>query len=87
MKTEPTWHPLLATRETRPGLWHLTDPGGRDYGTIEIRRTPDGPRYRCVFRNDVIGWATSLKLGCERIHAAYLRSHGPQGGPKQGPGT
>ena len=56
---------------------------GLVYGSIEIRRVMNGTdvRYRASFRGEVIGWSTSLKLACEKVHQAFLRSHGPGGGP------
>lgn len=61
----------------------MLDSSGRQYGTIEIRRVMNDTdtRYRVTYRADVIGWATSLKLACEQVHRAFLRSHGPGGGP------
>ncbi|GAA3622936.1 hypothetical protein GCM10022200_01400 [Microbacterium awajiense] len=78
-----TWHPLLAAVEGPTGTWTLTDAAGRTYGTIEIRRVSNGTdvRYRASFRGEVIGWSTSLRLACEKVHQAFLRAHGPGGGP------
>lgn len=78
-----TWHPLLAAVEGPTGTWTLTDAEGRTYGSIEIRRVMNGAdvRYRASFRGEVIGWSTSLKLACEKVHQAFLRAHGPGGGP------
>jgi hypothetical protein len=74
------WHPILAAVELEPGRWTMVDPAGREYGLIEIRRTPDGIRYHCEHRGEEIGWATSLKVACERVHYAYIRSHSPASG-------
>lgn len=44
-------------------------------------------RYKVMFRGELLGWATSLRLACERLHATYVRAHsaGPfRGYPKQG---
>lgn len=78
-----TWHPLLAAVEGPTGTWTLHDAQGLVYGSIEIRRVMNGTdvRYRASFRGEVIGWSTSLKLACEKVHQAFLRSHGPGGGP------
>lgn len=70
----------------------MMDPDGTPYGTVEIRRVQHGAqvRYRAIWRGDVLGWSTSLRLACERVHAAYVRTHGPQGGPVarwEGPGV
>lgn len=48
------------------------DLGGRVdrvYGTIEIRRVnPTEVRYGASFRGEVIGWSTTLRPACERVH-------------------
>jgi predicted transcriptional regulator len=75
------WHPLLATVEVTPTVWELRAPDGRVYGRVALRRTADGPRYRCEHETVLIGWATSLRVACERVHGEYLRAHGPSGGP------
>lgn len=75
----PAWHPILAAVEGPTGTWRLTDSLGEQYGTVEIRRVMNGTdvRYRVSYRGEVIGWATSLRLACERVHQAFLRAHGP----------
>jgi hypothetical protein len=80
---EPSrWHLLLAAQESPPGTWRLVDGFDRTYGTIELRRVnATDVRYRATFRGDVIGWSTSLRLACERVHAEFIRNHGPNGGP------
>ncbi|WP_444851476.1 hypothetical protein [Microbacterium aurantiacum] len=47
-----------------------------------MRRVNGGAdaRYKAYLRGDHIGWATTLRTACERIHAAYLLQHGPGGG-------
>lgn len=77
------WHPILSAVEGPTGTWCMVDAQGREYGRIEIRRVMNGTdvRYRAVYRGDVIGWATSLRLACERVHGAFVRAHGPGGGP------
>lgn len=57
----------------------MVDTTGLEYGRIDIRRVAGGTevRYRCEFRSELIGWATTLSLASERIHQAFLRSHGP----------
>lgn len=81
------WHPLLELTEPQPGVWELREQFGRLYGRIEIRTTPDGPRYRCEFNGTLIGWGTSLRTATERTHQAFIRSHGPQGGSRSDHGT
>jgi hypothetical protein len=80
------WHPILAAVEGPTGTWRMLDGLGKQYGTIEIRRVMGNTdtRYRVMFRGEVIGWATSLRLACEQVHAAFLRAHGPRGGPIAG---
>ena len=76
------WHPILAAEEGPTGTWRLIDGTGKTYGMIEIRRVMNGTdvRYRAVFRGEVIGWATSLRVACEQIHRVFLQAHGPGGG-------
>ncbi|HWL78087.1 hypothetical protein [Microbacterium sp.] len=73
------WHPVLAAVEGPTGTWRMIAPDGTEYGTIEIRRVMNGQevRYRAVWRGEVIGWATTLREAAQRIHMAYVRSHGP----------
>lgn len=78
-----TWHPILAAVEVEPAVWVLRDQFG-EYGRVELRRTLDGPRYRCEHAGALIGWAATLRVGCERVHAAYLRAHGPGGTGQDG---
>jgi hypothetical protein len=58
----------------------MVDPDGVEYGRIELRRVADGARYKALRDGEILGWASSLRVACERVHTAYLRSHGPQGG-------
>ena len=76
---EPKWHPILAAREGPTGTWHMVDALDHVYGTIEIRRVMNGAevRYRCSFRGEVIGWATTLLDATERVHRAFIAAHGP----------
>lgn len=74
------WHPILAAVERQPGTWDMIDPEGRRYGRIEIRRVADGIRYRAEYDGELLGWASSLRIACEKVHGAFLRAHGPQGG-------
>ena len=76
-----TWHPVLAAVEVEPAVWSMRDQF-REYGRVELRRTVDGPRYRCEHAGTLIGWATTLRRACEGVHEAYIRAHGP--GPFQG---
>jgi hypothetical protein len=66
----------------------MVDGFGRVYGTIEIRRlNATEVRYRASFRGEVIGWSSTLRLACERVHGEFLRNHGPDGGPIASWGT
>jgi len=80
------WHPILAAVEGPTGTWRLLDSFDKPYGMIEIRRVMNDTdtRYRVTFRGDVIGWATTLRVACAQAHAAFLRAHGPGGGPIAG---
>lgn len=50
-------------------------------GTIELRRTDDGPRYRVeVVGGEVLDWATSLKTATERLHRVIISAGVPGGG-------
>tara|TARA_R110002020_G_scaffold48774_7_gene139050 strand:+ start:1020 stop:1229 length:210 start_codon:yes stop_codon:yes gene_type:complete len=69
----------------------MVDPQEREYGTIELVRVPmpDGTsegRYKVMFRGELLGWAKTLRLATERLHATYVRTHGPgkfEGYPRQ----
>lgn len=84
----PDWHPMLAAVEVSPGRWHMVEPAGRVYGVIELRRTADGLRYRAAHRSDegdvALGWSTSLRHTCERVHRAYLTAMSPASAPNEG---
>lgn len=77
------WHPILSAVEGPPGTWCMVDGTGREYGRVEIRRVMGGAeiRYKAVWRGEVLGWAQSLREACERVHTAFVRAHGPGGGP------
>ena len=68
--------------KARP-VWRMIDPQGREYGRNEIRRVMNGTetRYKALWRGEVLGWSTTLREACERVHAAYLLAHRPQSGP------
>ena len=74
------WHPILSAVESPVGVWVMVDPDGHVYGRVEIRRTREGVRYRCEHAGRE-AWADTLKEGCMLVHRAFLRGHGPQGGP------
>lgn len=82
MKREPEWAAIMAAVEDPPGTWSMTAPNGHIYGTIEIRRTADGIRYKTTRNGQTYGWATTLREACHRLHMAYLAAHGPSGGAR-----
>ena len=73
------WHPVLAAVESPTGVWRMIDSLGREYGRIEIRRVRNGTeaRYKAIRRGEVLGWATTLREACERVHGAFLHEHQP----------
>ncbi len=77
------WHPIMATVEGPTGVWRLVDPAGVEYGRVELRRVMNGTdlRYKAIWRSDVLGWSTTLREACARVHNAFLSSHGHGGGP------
>ncbi|QKJ19746.1 hypothetical protein [Microbacterium hominis] len=76
------WYPLLAAQEGPTGTWSMVDGFDSVYGVIELRRVNAAEvRYRASFRGEVIGWSSTLRLACERVHSEFLRNHGPNGGP------
>lgn len=68
------WHPIFLTTEISPGVWvmqHAIDYG--PFGKIELRRVSGGEaRYKVMLRGDLIGWAMSLQVACERLYAARI---------------
>jgi hypothetical protein len=69
----------MAAVEGPTGVWRMVDPDGRQYGQVEIRRVADGTdtRYKAICRGDVIGWASTLREACWRVHRAHLDAYGP----------
>lgn len=76
----PRWHPQLLARESPPAHWVMLDSKGAVVGTIDLRRTDDGPRYRVEHRGQLLGWATSLKVASERLHRVIISAGVPAGG-------
>ncbi|SFI30179.1 hypothetical protein SAMN04487751_0983 [Microbacterium saccharophilum] len=76
------WHQLLVAQEGPAGTWTLVDGFDCVYATIELRRVNAAEvRYRVSFRGEAIGWSSTLRLACERVHGEFLRNHDPNGGP------
>lgn len=73
---------MLAAVEGLPGTWRMIDPHDREYGRIEIRRVDGGLiAYRAERDGVVLGWATSLRLACSKVHRHMLEGLAPGGGP------
>ncbi len=64
-------------------------PDGSEYGRVELRRVLNGTdtRYKAIWRGEVLGWSTTLRDACYRLHMAYLAAHGPGGRPMADWGT
>jgi hypothetical protein len=73
-----TWHPLLDAREDTPGVWTMTDQRG-DYGTVRIVSEGGERFYRAWLHDDLVGVFPTLKVAVEKVHTAYIGSHGPGG--------
>ena len=58
----------------------MRDPRGVVAGTIELRRTDAGPRYKVTHRGAILGWATTLKIATERLHRVIISEGVPGGG-------
>jgi len=58
----------------------MLDSRDRVVGIIDLRRTPEGLRYRVEHRGELIGWATSLRIAAERLHRAIIATAAPGGG-------
>ncbi len=54
---------------------------GHEYGTVTIVRVDGEVRYRAEFGGRLLGWGTTLRGACERVHHAFVRSHGPSEWP------
>lgn len=58
------------------------------FGRIELRRTSAGPRYKVMLGREVMGWATSLQLACERLWVGRLEQlQAGRNGPPNGGGA
>lgn len=77
-REEPKWHPILAAVETEFGVWVLSDEYERAYGRVRIVRLDGQPRYRAEFRGELLGYGSTLRSSCARVHQAWIRARGPQ---------
>lgn len=75
----PRWHPILATVEGPLGTWRMIDSTGREYGLVRLVRLDGVPRYRAELAGSLLGYGTTLRGSCERVHAEFIRAHGPGG--------
>jgi hypothetical protein len=76
-----TWHPILEVREPIPGHWQLHDGVQRLYGDIRLVKRGGELGYRAdrVHKDgsvELVGYYMSLRVSCEKVHAAFIRSHG-----------
>ncbi|MET0887798.1 MAG: hypothetical protein ABWX92_15260 [Mycetocola sp.] len=71
------WHPILAATEPEPGIWVLIDAQDHAYGRVAVVRVDGAVRFRAEFRGELLGYGTTLRGACERVHYAFIRSHGP----------
>ncbi|MBW9094655.1 hypothetical protein JNB62_13240 [Microbacterium jejuense] len=78
------WHPIMAAVEGPTGVWRMVDPAGLEYGLVELRRVAGGAevRYKAAFDGELLGWSTTLREACARVHYAFIAAHGPGGAPK-----
>lgn len=77
----PDWHPMLAAEEREPGTWTMVTPDGREYGTVQIVRVNGEIRYRVTALGQHVGWTTSLREACQRIHDILIASFSPGAPP------
>lgn len=58
----------------------MLDPDSREYGLIRLVRVGGEPKYRAEFRGQLIGYGSTFRQACERVHYEYIAAHTPQGG-------
>lgn len=83
-KPPPAWHAIMAAQERDPGIWVMVDELGWEYGHIAILRRHGAVCYRTRFRTEdnqivLLGYATSLRSACEKVHQTFLASHTSSG--------
>lgn len=49
----------------------------RPYGEVRDVRVDGNVRFRAELRGELLGHGTTLRGVCERIHQAFIASHGP----------
>lgn len=76
---KPTWHPLLAAEERRPGIWVMVAQFNDEYGVIEFKGDHYTARARWKQTGDVVQLGTfpRLKPAAEAVHAWWSRMHTP----------
>ena len=83
------WHPILAAIEHEPGIWHMTDPTGKQYAIVRLLERDGELGYRAVTwaerseDRQLIGYYTNLKAATMAAHMRFIGEHG-QGGPVNG---
>ena len=66
-----SWHPVFLTTEISPGVWDMQHPiDYGPFGRIELRRVGEQLRYKVTLGGDVIGWATTFQVACEKLAEA-----------------
>lgn len=82
------WHPLLAARESEPGVWHMVDSLERCYGIIRMLRRGNEVGYRAVTwapkseDRQLIGYFRSLRAACEHSHRHLIQASTVQNHPQ-----
>ena len=79
------WHPLLAARESEPGVWHMLDPTGKQYAIVQMLRRGGELGYRAVTwaerseDRQLIGYYQNLRAATMAAHMHFIRAHGVDG--------
>ncbi|GAA1826351.1 hypothetical protein [Agromyces salentinus] len=55
----------------------MIDSTGREYGLVRLVRLDGQPRYRAELAGELLGYGATLRSSCERVHAEFVRAHGP----------
>lgn len=75
---------MMSTVEPEPGVWVLLDSMRKPYGVVTIVRVEGRVRFRAEHIGVMLGWTTTLRGACERVHQEEIASMGPgwsTGGP------
>lgn len=71
------WRPIRAAIEPEPGIWVLIDAQDHEYGRVAVVRVDGQVLFGAEFRGELLGYGTTLRGACERVHNEFIRSHGP----------